>query len=138
MVFQGLFQERHPVVIKQLKSIPDNEQDQKNFAREAHISHVASSALLKSGHQANLVRFYGACASPPHWCLVYENMPEGSAKKVLLDENKYKSDQPYDVSVILQMALDVARGLSYLHSKKIVHRDVACRNLLIFDEKRLW
>ena len=127
-----------PVVIKQLKSIPNDEPTQKNFAREAHISHVASSAHLKAGHQANLVRFYGACASPPHWCLVYDYMDDGSAEKMLIFEQSFASGQPSDVSAVLQMAVDAARGLSYLHSKKIVHRDVACRNLLIFDKKRVW
>jgi serine/threonine protein kinase len=29
------------------------------------------------------------------------------------------------------MALDVARGLSYLKELKYVHRDIACRNCLV-------
>jgi non-specific protein-tyrosine kinase len=30
----------------------------------------------------------------------------------------------------LQICLDVARGLEYLHSRRIIHRDVAARNCL--------
>ncbi|CAA6665498.1 unnamed protein product [Spirodela intermedia] len=33
--------------------------------------------------------------------------------------------------VVVQMALDLARGLSYLHSKKVVHRDVKTENMLM-------
>ncbi|KAL6318739.1 hypothetical protein AAG906_001212 [Vitis piasezkii] len=33
--------------------------------------------------------------------------------------------------VVIQLALDLARGLSYLHSQKIVHRDVKTENMLL-------
>ncbi|PVH38327.1 hypothetical protein PAHAL_5G230600 [Panicum hallii] len=33
--------------------------------------------------------------------------------------------------VVVQIALDLARGLCYLHSKKIVHRDVKTENMLL-------
>lgn len=29
------------------------------------------------------------------------------------------------------MALDIAEGLAYLHSKQLIHRDIACRNCLV-------
>jgi serine/threonine protein kinase len=32
---------------------------------------------------------------------------------------------------LTSMALDVARGLSYLKELKYVHRDIACRNCLV-------
>lgn len=32
---------------------------------------------------------------------------------------------------LTNMALDIARGLSYLADKKYVHRDLACRNCLV-------
>ena len=32
----------------------------------------------------------------------------------------------------IQMALDIARGLKFLHSKKIIHRDLVIKNLNSF------
>ncbi|RTE75458.1 hypothetical protein BHE90_010077 [Fusarium euwallaceae] len=32
------------------------------------------------------------------------------------------------------MATDAARGLAYLHSKQVQHRDLSCRNLMLFGD----
>ncbi|BDD62963.1 hypothetical protein MAP00_009292 [Monascus purpureus] len=34
----------------------------------------------------------------------------------------------------LQMTLDIALGLSYVHSKKVQHSDLSCRNLFLFPD----
>jgi len=41
------------------------------------------------------------------------------------------------VNELLEMAIDVARGMSYLEEKSIVHRDLACRNLLIDGKRKI-
>jgi serine/threonine protein kinase len=37
----------------------------------------------------------------------------------------------------LQMALDVARGISHIHSRGVQHADLSCRNFFLFDEFRV-
>lgn len=32
---------------------------------------------------------------------------------------------------LTQMAMDIAHGVIYLHSKHFIHRDIACRNCLV-------
>ncbi|KAL2510712.1 Protein kinase superfamily protein [Abeliophyllum distichum] len=60
-------------------------------------------------------------------CVVVEYVPGGTLKKFLIRNSRKK----LAFKVVIQLALDLARGLSYLHSKKIVHRDVKTENMLL-------
>ncbi|KAI9379290.1 hypothetical protein POPTR_017G072900v4 [Populus trichocarpa] len=60
-------------------------------------------------------------------CVVVEYCPGGALKSYLIKNWRRK----LAFKVVIQMALDLARGLSYLHSKKIVHRDVKTENMLL-------
>ncbi|KAI3995064.1 hypothetical protein MKX01_020836 [Papaver californicum] len=63
-------------------------------------------------------------------CVVVEYLP-GTLKNFLIKHRNRKL--PY--KTVIQLALDLARGLSYLHSKQIAHRDVKTENMLM-DKKR--
>ncbi|KAJ6751670.1 hypothetical protein OIU85_002130 [Salix viminalis] len=60
-------------------------------------------------------------------CVVVEYCPGGALKSYLIKNRRRK----LAFKVVIQLALDLARGLSYLHSKKIVHRDVKTENMLL-------
>ncbi|KAJ6845507.1 serine/threonine-protein kinase HT1-like [Iris pallida] len=60
-------------------------------------------------------------------CVVVEYLPGGTLKSYLIKNRRRKL--PF--KVVIQLALDLARGLNYLHAKKIVHRDVKTENMLL-------
>ncbi|KAM7280219.1 hypothetical protein ACFE04_007353 [Oxalis oulophora] len=66
-------------------------------------------------------------------CVVLEFLPGGTLKQYLIRSSRKK----LAFKVVVQLALDLSRGLSYLHSKKIVHRDVKTENMLLDARRNL-
>ncbi|KAG2298895.1 hypothetical protein Bca52824_035367 [Brassica carinata] len=70
----------------------------------------------------------GPLAMPNNICCVVVEYLQGGALKSFLIKNRRRK---LAFKVVVQLALDLARGLSYLHSQKIVHRDVKTENMLL-------
>ncbi|GFR43685.1 hypothetical protein Agub_g4793, partial [Astrephomene gubernaculifera] len=73
----------------------------------------------------NVVRLLAACLSPPQPCLVMELM-ESSLDRLL----HARPAGLLPLNRVLQIAIDIARGLEYLHPT-IVHRDLKPANVLV-------
>ncbi|GMI10226.1 hypothetical protein TrLO_g15601 [Triparma laevis f. longispina] len=75
----------------------------------------------------NICRLLGVCSSPTSHVLVYEYCSNGSLHSLLTSNNPYE---------YLALALDVASGMAYLHSRGIIHRDLKSTNVLIDSKSR--
>lgn len=69
-------------------------------------------ALLASLRHPNLILFMGY-ATQPHLAIVSEFMHRGSLFKVL----RKGGDKPLDLRLQRSVAISVARGMAYLHSR---------------------
>ncbi|KAE8715576.1 ACT-like protein tyrosine kinase family protein isoform 2 [Hibiscus syriacus] len=106
------------VAIKVLRTEHQNENLRKEFTQEVNI-------MRKIRHN-NVVQFIGACTSPPSLCIVTEFMSGGSIYDLL---QKQKSG--FKLPFLLKVAIDVSKGISYLHQNSIMHRDLKAANLLM-------
>ncbi|XP_059630517.1 serine/threonine-protein kinase STY46-like isoform X2 [Cornus florida] len=106
------------VAIKVLRSDHLNDALEVEFAQEV--------AILKEVQHRNVVRFIGACSKSPHMCIVTEYMPGGS-----LYEYLHKNHIILNLPQLLNFAIDVCKGMEYLHQNNIIHRDLKTANLLM-------
>lgn len=118
-----------PVAIKTLKV---------GNSPEQRLDFLAESEIMKRFDHKNIVKLLAVCLNhngPLLACM--EFMLYGDLKTYLLSRrhlvNDRVNEESNDISPkrLTLMALDVARGLSYLASLSFVHRDIALRNCLI-------
>ncbi|VAI35327.1 unnamed protein product [Triticum turgidum subsp. durum] len=106
------------VAIKVLKPERVNVDMQREFAQEVYI-------MRKVRHK-NVVQFIGACTKPPRLCIVTEFMSGGSVYDYL-----HKHKGIFKLPALVGVAMDVSKGMSYLHQNNIIHRDLKTANLLM-------
>ncbi|XP_043672631.1 mitogen-activated protein kinase kinase kinase 11-like isoform X3 [Vespula pensylvanica] len=121
-VYRGFWQ-KHEVAVKAARQDPDEEPSVilENVRQEAKLFW-----LLK--HE-NIVQLEGVCLKMPNMCLVMEYARGGSLNRVL-SGRKIRPD------VLVDWAIQIARGMDYLHNKapvSLIHRDLKSSNVLLSE-----
>lgn len=105
----------------------DSKQGEKEFQTEV--------MLLGRLHHRNLVNLIGYCSEKNQHMLIYVYMSRGSLASHLYNEKL----EPLNWDLRVQIALDVARGLEYLHDgavPPVIHRDIKSSNILLDQSMR--
>ncbi|XP_031398700.1 serine/threonine/tyrosine-protein kinase HT1 isoform X2 [Punica granatum] len=127
-IYRGIYKQR-AVAVKMVR-VPNQKEETRASLEQQFKSEVAFLSRLL---HPNIVQFIAACKKPPVYCIITEYMSQGNLRMYL---NK---KEPYSLSTetILRLALDISRGMEYLHSQGVIHRDLKSNNLLLNDEMRV-
>lgn len=112
-----------------------NLQQISNKALEEFQSEIAVLSHVRHRH---LVSLLGYSTEGTERLLVYEYMPQGALSKHLFHWKSLKLE-PLPWMTRLTIALDVARGIEYLHSlarQTFIHRDLKSSNILLDNDFR--
>lgn len=98
-------------------------------ADTSHIDELRREADIAARLQhPRICDLAGVAADEDCFCLAYEFCEGGSLLSLLSDSSRY-----YDY---LPIALDIANGMAYLHSRNVIHRDLKPSNILLTRDHR--
>lgn len=115
-VWKGKWNKTTPVAIKTLKA---GTMTQQAFLAEAQI--------MKQCRHDKLVRLYAVCSKEEPIYIVTELLKDSLLNYLREDGKNLKFPEMVD------MAGQIASGMSYLEQNHLIHRDLAARNILVGD-----
>ena len=120
----GMFRGQR-VAIKVLEGVPSLEAE-----RAGDFVHEVD--MLRRLKHPNVLGFVGACMRPGERFAILTEFMDGGSVQSLRATYPTLAAEPggFPEHMLVCIALDVARGLKYLHDNSIVHRDIKSANLL--------
>ncbi|KAL9354536.1 hypothetical protein Peur_052506 [Populus x canadensis] len=118
-VYKAEFSDGLVAAVKRMNKV--SEQVEQEFCREIE--------LLARLHHRHLVALRGFCIKKNERFLMYEHMANGSLK-----DHLHSPGSPLSWQVRIQIAIDVANALEYLHfycNPPLCHRDIKSSNILL-------
>ncbi|KAK4778237.1 hypothetical protein SAY87_018424 [Trapa incisa] len=129
-VYKGVNEDGQEIAVKRMESTAMSGKGVDEFQAEI--------AVLTQVRHRHLVTLLGFCVNGNERLLVYEYMPGGTLSHHLFDQQQ-RRNSPISWRQRLTIAVDVARGVEYLHSlakQSFIHRDLKPSNILLGDDMR--
>ncbi|KAL2343499.1 hypothetical protein Fmac_004784 [Flemingia macrophylla] len=130
VVYKGELHDGTKIAVKRMESVAVGDKGLNEFQAEIGV-------LSRVRHR-HLVALLGFCINGNERLLVYEYMPQGTLTQHLFEWREH-GYAPLTWKQRLVVALDVARGVEYLHSlaqQSFIHRDLKPSNILLDDDMR--
>ena len=129
-LYHGKYEDK--AVAVKLITVPDDDENEclgarleKQFTKEV--------TLLSRLSHPNVIKFVGAYKDHPVYCVLTEYLPEGSLRSYL----HKPENRSLPMKKLIEFALDIARGMEYIHSRHVIHRDLKPENVLIDEDFQL-
>ena len=119
-VAQGVWQGHVQVAVKEVQASAGAE------ARKQIVSEALRMQSLRA--HPNIITFYGICVDPFSIVLAYAE--HGSLDVPLYTGGKEKRRE-FSEEVLLRFSREILLGLVHLHRERVIHRDMAARNVLL-------
>ncbi|CAL1394990.1 unnamed protein product [Linum trigynum] len=130
VVYKGELDDGTKIAVKRMESGVISNKALDEFQSEITV-------LSKVRHR-HLVSLLGYSVEGNERILVYEYMPQGALSRHLFHWKSFQLE-PLSWKRRLNIALDVARGIEYLHTlahQSFIHRDLKSSNILLADDFR--
>ncbi|KAI4344906.1 hypothetical protein L6164_012088 [Bauhinia variegata] len=130
VVYKGELHDGTQIAVKRMESVAMRSKGMNEFQAEI--------AVLSKVRHRHLVALLGYCINGNERLLVYEYMPQGTLTQHLFDWRE-NGCAPLTWKQRVVIALDVGRGVEYLHSlaqQSFIHRDLKPSNILLGDDMR--
>ncbi|KAL4282970.1 hypothetical protein GQ457_16G027830 [Hibiscus cannabinus] len=131
VVYKGEMHDGTQIAVKRMERVDKGTKGMNEFQAEI--------AVLSKVRHRHLVALLGYCTNGNERLLVYEYMPQGTLSQHLFRWKRHEGGSPLTWMQRLTIALDVARGVEYLHSlaqQSFIHRDLKPSNILLGDDMR--
>lgn len=112
------------VAVKMLKNAADS------ITRDQVDELLHEARVMRRLDHPNVLRTYGVSVLREPLYLMSELCSNGALREYLKDNQK-----TITIADKLNFVLGAARGVEYLHSQKIIHRDLAVRNVFLTEDK---
>lgn len=92
--------------------------------------------LIKSNEHENVLSLIGICETNSTLFVVLEEMKVSLKEMLLQSRQRDLQNNKFCLVTenrLLQICVDIARGMEYLHSAKIIHKRLSCRNIVVSE-----
>ena len=97
--------------------------------KEQTTKNINEIEIFKQLNHINLIHYFDSFIHKDKLCIVMEYADDGDLNAKI--QSHYKLHQYIPEKTIMNWFLQLCSGLHYLHSKKIIHRDIKSQNVFM-------